>query len=277
MAVTSKLAKYLGKKVKEAPPKRAKNDPRMDKEEVKETARSVEMTKLSNAELKAIAEKAKNKYSSGKKYTRSDAALDEIERRSLKRSLKKEGKLKDDKENPVYDVDTGARLSDAYSASDLRKEIERRSKQAKDQGFKAGGMVKKYRIGGFSGRASGAAKQAQGQMQAAKQQVGAVQKTPQQIMQAQKAAQQQLRQAQLQAKSQKQATVTSRKFGDNEEYRPSGLSATEKANQQKEMEQARNSSVANKMGRSLGAYKGALVTKKAAKKPTVKKVTAKKK
>jgi hypothetical protein len=143
MAVTSKLAKYLGKKVKEAPPKRAKNDPRMDKEEVKETARSVEMTRLSNAELKAIAEKSKNTYSSGKKYTRSDAALDEIERRGLKRSLKKEGKLKDDKENPVYDVDTGARLSDAYSASDLRKEIERRSKQAKDQGFKIGGMVKK--------------------------------------------------------------------------------------------------------------------------------------
>jgi hypothetical protein len=146
MAVTSKLAKYLGKKVKEAPPKRAKNDPRMDKEEVKETARSVEMTKLSNAELKAIAEKSKNTYSSGKKYTRSDAALDEIERRGLKRSLKKEGKLKDDKENPVYDVDTGARLSDAYSASDLRKEIERRSKQAKDQGFKAGGMVKKVAV-----------------------------------------------------------------------------------------------------------------------------------
>ena len=134
--------------------------------------------------------------------------------------------------------------------------------------------VKKYRVGGFSGRASGAAKQAQGQMQAAQRQVKSVPPI-RQLPGATPA--QQLRQAQLQAKSQKQATVTSRKFGDNEEYRPSGLSATEKANQQKEMEQARNSFVADKMGRSLGAYKGALVTKKAAKKLVVKKVTPKKK
>ena len=143
MAITSKLAKYLGKKVKETPAKREKGDPRMERQDVRENARSIEMTKLSNAELKAMAEKAKNRYSSGVRHTRSDAALDEIERRSLKKSLKKEGKLKDEKENPVYDVDTGARLSDAYSASDLRKEIQRREKEAKDKGLAKGGMVKK--------------------------------------------------------------------------------------------------------------------------------------
>lgn len=135
--------------------------------------------------------------------------------------------------------------------------------------------VKKYRVGGFSGRASGAAKQAQGQMQAAQRQVKSV--PP--IRQLPGATPAQIKQAELQRQQQqKQGNVTSRSLGSP--AAPSGLrglSATEKANQQKEMEQARNSFVADKMGRSLGAYKGALVTKKAAKKPVVKKVTPKKK
>lgn len=155
MGVSSKLAQYLTKKVKEAPAKVEKGDPRMSKEDVKETALSVEMTKLSNAELKALAEKAKYRYSSGAKHTRSDAAMDEMDRRGLKKFMRQQGKKYDDESvNPVYDTDTGARLSDAYSASDLRKEIERRSKESKEKGFQKGGMVKaKMAVGGMAKKA----------------------------------------------------------------------------------------------------------------------------
>lgn len=155
MGISSKLAKYLANKVKEAPAKVEKGDPRMSKEDVKETSLSVEMTKLSNAELKALAEKAKYRYSSGAKHTRSDAAMDEMDRRGLKKFMRQQGKKYDDESvNPVYDVDTKARLSDAYSASDLRKEIERRNKESKDKGFKTGGMVKaKTAVGGMPKKA----------------------------------------------------------------------------------------------------------------------------
>jgi len=143
MALAKKLSGYLSKKVKEAPKSVEKGDPRMDKADVKETAQAISMTRLSNAELDAIAEKANYTYSGKGKETRSDAALEEMNRRGLKKYLKKTGKLSDDIENPVYDTDTGARLSDALSSSDLRKDIERRSKLSKEQGYNKGGMVTK--------------------------------------------------------------------------------------------------------------------------------------
>ena len=143
MALAKKLSGYLSKKVKEAPKSVEKGDPRMDKADVKETANVVSMTRLSNAELDAIAEKANYSYSGKEKLTRSDAALEEMNRRGLKKYLKKTGKLSDDIENPVYDTTTGARMSDAMSTSDLRKEVERRNKQAKEQGYNKGGMVTK--------------------------------------------------------------------------------------------------------------------------------------
>ena len=143
MAIAKKLSGYLSKKVKEAPKSVEKGDPRMDKADVKEMAQSINMTRLSNAELDAIAEKAGYTYSSKGRETRSDAALEELNRRGLKKYLKKEGKLSDDTENPVYDTATGARMSDALSSSDLRKEVERRSKEAKEKGYNKGGMVTK--------------------------------------------------------------------------------------------------------------------------------------
>ena len=145
MPISKKLAGYLAKKIKEAPKDVEKGDPRTTKADLKEEALTVEMTKLSGAELKELAEKANYKYSTrGTKSTRSDAAMDEMDRRGLKKFLKKEGKAYDDPDhNPVYDETTGARLSDAFSASDMRKDIERRNKLAEEQGYNKGGMVKK--------------------------------------------------------------------------------------------------------------------------------------
>ena len=145
--LTSKLSSWIAKKMKDAPAKFDKSNPVMPKDDMKEALRQIEMTKLSNAELKELAEKAKYRYSGKPRSTRSDMAMDELDRRGLKKFMKQQKiKYDDDFHNPVYNDSTNKRLSDAYSASDLRKEIDRFKKQAKDKkgaGFQIGGMPAK--------------------------------------------------------------------------------------------------------------------------------------
>ena len=144
---TGKMADWVAKKMKDAPAKFDKSNPVMPKEDMKEALLQIEMTKLSNAELKELAEKAKYRYSGKSRYTRSDMAMDELDRRGLKKFMKQQKiKYDDDSHNPVYNDTTNKRLSDAYSASDLRKEIDRFKKGAKDKkgaGFQVGGMPAK--------------------------------------------------------------------------------------------------------------------------------------
>jgi hypothetical protein len=141
MAVGSKLASWMAKKVKETPSKRDySKDPRMDKREVKETVAMVEMPKLSRAELEELAKSTRS--------IRGQAAMDELERRGLKKYLKKTGKLDDPKENPEYDSPRGARnkgqrLSDALSASEVREDMAEREAKAKARGLAKGGMPTK--------------------------------------------------------------------------------------------------------------------------------------
>lgn len=132
--VSSKFASWAAKKIKEATKDKdyVKGDPRMTKRNVKESVAAAEMTKMSRAELEELAKKSRS--------IRGQAAIEELDRRILKTYLKKTGKLKDDRENPVYDTSTGARLSDPLSASDVRKEIEKRNAEAKAKGFNRGGM-----------------------------------------------------------------------------------------------------------------------------------------
>jgi hypothetical protein len=135
MPVTKKLANWMSKKIKDTPKTIQKGDPRYDKEGLKADLLMVEMTKLSKKELEELAKKPRSK--------RGEAALDEMERRLRKKDVTKKGTYKDERENPVYDTKTGARLSDALSASDIRKEIEDRAVEAKQRGFAKGGVVKK--------------------------------------------------------------------------------------------------------------------------------------
>ena len=135
MPVTTKLAKWMSKKIKDTPKTIQKGDPRYDKEGLKADLLMVEMTKLPKKELEELAKKPRSK--------RGEAALDEMERRLRKKDVIKKGTYADERENPVYDTKTGARLSDALSASDIRKEIEDRAVEAKQRGFAKGGMVKK--------------------------------------------------------------------------------------------------------------------------------------
>jgi hypothetical protein len=141
MGVGAKLASWMSKKVKETPSKRDySKDTRMDKREVKETMAMVEMPKLSRAELLELAKSTRS--------IRGQAAADELERRGLKKYLKKTGKMDDPVENPEYDSPRGARnkgqrLSDALSASEVREDMADREAKAKAKGLYKGGMPKK--------------------------------------------------------------------------------------------------------------------------------------
>jgi len=124
MGVTTKMAAWMKKQVKDVPAD--------SKAEVKEEMRAIEMTKLSNAELKEAAKGRSN---------RAESAQDELERRSLKQGIKK-GKLKDTEVEPGFNLSDPI-TPDMYRASRKRIDaLDLKSEKAADKQTEAFAMGK---------------------------------------------------------------------------------------------------------------------------------------
>jgi hypothetical protein len=112
--------------------KQVKDVPAASKAEVKEEMRAIEMTKLSNAELKETAK--------GRGY-RAESAQDELERRSLKQGIKK-GTLKDTEVEPGFNLSDPI-TPDMYRASRKRIDaLDLKSEKAADKQAEAFAMGK---------------------------------------------------------------------------------------------------------------------------------------